>query len=163
MEHNEPENGTSESFNFNIFNLRKHSAGCFRETTKDLRKTIRHLEKTTKHLEKIIRQVVVPSPGLFFGKSEQKETEEALYLQEVLGLPMQIYNIFQRKPNRPIFILTFRLPRRPWLRYVVTVSTSSTEIIYNITATEQQGVFPFLSFLQKRTKRASHSHLFLCG
>ena len=64
--------------NFNVFNLRKQSTGCFRETTKDLRKTIRHLEKTTKHLEKIIRQVVAPSSSLFFGKSGQKETEEAL-------------------------------------------------------------------------------------
>ena len=78
--------GCPKSFNFNVFNLRKQSAGCFCETKKDLRKTIRHLEKTTKHLEKttkhlekIIRQVVAPSSGLFFGKSGQKETEEALF------------------------------------------------------------------------------------
>ena len=106
--------GCPKSFNFNVFNLRKQSAGCFRETTKHLRKTIRHLGKTTKHLEKIIRQVVAPFPGLFFGKSEQKETEEALYLREVLGHAMQIYNIFQRKANRPICILTFRSQCRPW-------------------------------------------------
>ena len=72
------------SLNFNIYNLPLHSAGCFGETEGDLRKTIRqaekntrHLEKTTKHLEKIIRQVVAPSPGLVFGISGQKETEEA--------------------------------------------------------------------------------------
>ena len=105
--------GPPRDLNFNVFNLRKQSAGCFRETTKDLRKTIRHLEKTTKHLEKIIRQVVAPSSGLFFGKSGQKETEEALYLQEVLGIAMQIYNIFQRKANRQNCILTFREQRRP--------------------------------------------------
>ena len=107
------ESGRGRGLNFNVFNLQKQSAGCFRETTKDLRKTIRHLEKTTKHLEKIIRQVVAPSPGLFFGKSGQKETEEALYLREVLGLAMQIYNIFQRKANRPNCILTFRERCRP--------------------------------------------------
>ena len=105
--------GCPKSFNFNVFNLREQSAGCFRETKKDLRKTIRHLEKTTKHLEKIIRQVVAPSSGLFFGKSGQKETEEALYLREVLGIAMQIYNIFQRKANRQNCILTFREQCRP--------------------------------------------------
>ncbi|MDD5780945.1 MAG: hypothetical protein PUD40_07855 [Bacteroidales bacterium] len=65
-------------------------------------------------MEKTIQPAVAPSPGLFFGTSGQKETEEALYLQEVLGLPMQIYNIFQRKANRPIRILTFRSQCRPW-------------------------------------------------
>ena len=108
--------GCPKSFNFNVFNLREQSAGCFGETKKDLRKTIRHLEKTTKHLEKIIRQVVAPSPGLFFCKSGQKETEEALYLREVLGIAMQIYNIFQRKANRQNCILTFREQCRPcWI------------------------------------------------
>ena len=105
------EKGAQPARNFNIYNFPLHSAGCFRETKKHLRKTIRHLEKTTKHLEKIIRQVVAPSSGLFFGKSGQKETEEALYLREVLGLLMQRYNIFQRKANRPNCILTFQ-PRR---------------------------------------------------
>ena len=100
--------GAPQSRNFNIYNFSLQSAGCFRETKKHLRKTIRHLEKTTKHLEKIIRQVVAPSSGLFLGQYGQKETEEALYLQEVLGLPMQIYNIFSRKANRPNCILTFR-------------------------------------------------------
>ena len=74
-----PENGRHPARNFNIYNFPLHSAGCLGETKKHLRKTIRHLEKTTKHLEKIIRQVVPPSPGLFFGKSGQKETEEALF------------------------------------------------------------------------------------
>ena len=108
-------NGTFRDLNFNVFNLRKQTAGCFREAEKDLRKIIRHLEKTTKHLEKTtrhlektIRQVVAPSPGLVFGRSGQKETEEVPVWREVLGLPMQIYNIFQRKANRPICILTFR-------------------------------------------------------
>ena len=44
----------------NIFNLRQHFAGCFRETTKHLEKTIRHLEKTTKHLEKTKSDLVNP-------------------------------------------------------------------------------------------------------
>ena len=108
---NRPKNGRHPARNFNIYNFPLHSAGCFRETKKHLRKTIRHLEKTTKHLEKIIQPAVTPSSGLFFGKSGQKETEEALYLQEVLGLLMQIYNIFQRKANRSNCILTFQ-PRR---------------------------------------------------
>ena len=73
----DPKKRTSKALNFNIYNFPLHSAGCFRETTKQLEKTIRHLEKTTKHLEKIIRQVVTPSPALFFGHSGQKETEEA--------------------------------------------------------------------------------------
>ena len=102
------ENGRVRGFNFNVFNLRKQSTGCFREIRKDLEKIIRHLEKTTKHLEKIIQPVVAPSLGPFFGKSEQKKTEEALYEQEILGLALQIYNIFQRKANRQICILTLR-------------------------------------------------------
>ena len=74
----DPKKRTSKALNFNIYNFPLHSAGCFRETTKQLEKTIRHLEKTTKHLEKIIRQVVTPSPASFFGHLGQKETEEAL-------------------------------------------------------------------------------------
>ena len=74
----DPKKRTSKALNFNIYNFPLHSAGCFRETKKDLRKTVQHLEKTTKHLEKIIRQVVTPSPASFFGHSGQKETEEAL-------------------------------------------------------------------------------------
>ena len=74
----DPKKRTSKALNFNIYNFPLHSAGCFRETTKHLKKTTKHLEKTTKHLEKIIRQVVTPSPALYFGKSGQKETEEAL-------------------------------------------------------------------------------------
>ena len=81
----DPKKRTSKALNFNIYNFPLHSAGCFRETTKHLEKTIRHLEKTTKHLEKTtkhlektIRQVVTPSPALFFGHSGQKKTEEAL-------------------------------------------------------------------------------------
>ena len=74
----DPKKRTSKALNFNIYNFPLHPAGCFRETKKDLQKTVRHLEKTTKHLEKIIRQVVTPSPALFFGHSGQKETEEAL-------------------------------------------------------------------------------------
>ena len=108
---NRPKNGRHPARNFNIYNFPLHSAGCFRETKKHLRKTIRHLKKTTKHLEKIIQPVVTPSSGLFFGKSGQKENEEALYLREVLGLLMQIYNIFQRKANRSNCILTFQ-PRK---------------------------------------------------
>ena len=73
----DPKKRTSKTLNFNIYNFPLHSAGCFRETTKHLKKTIQHLEKTTKHLEKIIRQVVTPSPALFFGHSGQKKTEEA--------------------------------------------------------------------------------------
>ena len=98
--------GAPQSRNFNIYNFSLQSAGCFRETKKHLRKTIRHLEK-------IIRQVVAPSPGLFLGQYGQKETEEALYLREVLGLAMQIYNIFQRKANRQNCVLTFQTRRRP--------------------------------------------------
>ena len=111
-------NGTFRDLNFNVFNLRKQTAGCFREAEKDLRKIIRHLEKTTKHLEKttkpaekITKHLVTPSPGLFFGRKGQKETEEAPYLRKVLGLLMQIYNIFRRKANRQNCLLTFR-PRR---------------------------------------------------
>ncbi len=72
--------------NFNVFNLREQSAGCFGETKKHLRKNIRQVEKTTRHLEKIIRPAVAPSPGLFLGRSGQKETEEAPVEREVLGL-----------------------------------------------------------------------------
>lgn len=67
MERVDPENGTSQGFNFNVFNLLKQTAGCFCATTKELRKTIRQLEKTTKHLEKIIRQAVGHISGLLFG------------------------------------------------------------------------------------------------
>ena len=85
--------GDPRCLNFNIYNFPLHSAGCFGEAEKDLRKTIRqaekitrHLRKTTKHLEKIIRQVVAPSPALFFGPSGQRETEEAPVWWGVLGL-----------------------------------------------------------------------------
>ena len=107
------ERGWKTGLNFNVFNLRKQTAGCFGEAEKDLRKIIRHLEKTTKHLEKITKpaekitkHLVTPSPGLFFGRKGQKETGEALHEQEVLGLALQRYNIFQRKANRPNCILT---------------------------------------------------------
>ena len=61
----------------NIFNFRKHSAGCFRETTKDLEKTIRHLEKTTKHLEKTKSDLVNPENCPFLPKSGVKTMEKA--------------------------------------------------------------------------------------
>ena len=75
-----------KSLNFNVFNLREQSSGCFDETKKHLRKIIRQVEKTTRHLEKIIQPAVAPSPGLFFGTSGQKETEEAPIWRGVLGL-----------------------------------------------------------------------------
>ena len=50
----DPKKRTSKALNFNIYNFPLHSAGCFRETTKQLEKTI--------------RQVVTPSPASFFGR-----------------------------------------------------------------------------------------------
>ena len=85
-ERTDREIGSPKSLNFNVFNLREQSAGCFGEIKKHLRKIIRQVEKTTRHLEKIIRPAVTPSPGLFFGRSGQKETEEAPIWRGVLGL-----------------------------------------------------------------------------
>ena len=78
--------GLPKTLSFNVFNLREQSSGCFDETKKHLRKIIRQVEKTTRHLEKIIRPAVDPSPGLVFGRSGQKETEEAPVWRGVLGL-----------------------------------------------------------------------------
>ena len=107
--------GTCRGFNFNVFNLRKQTAGCLGKTTKDLKKIIRQVEKTTKPAEKITKHLVTPSPGLFFGRKGQKETGEALPEQEVLGLALQRYNIFRRKANRPNCLLTFRPRQLPIL------------------------------------------------
>ena len=83
--------------NFNVFNLRKQTAGCFRETKKHLEKTIRQLEKTTKPAEKITKHLVTPSFGLFFGRKGQKETEEALLSRKSSVLHCKDTTFFSEK------------------------------------------------------------------
>ena len=55
-----------------------------------------------------------PLSGPLFGQIGAKRNRGSPAEQEILGLALQIYNIFQRKANRPFFILTFQAQRRPW-------------------------------------------------
>ena len=96
----------------NIFNLRQHSAGCFRETTKHLEKTTKDLEKITKHLEKTKSDLVNPENGPFSTENRVKTMEKARVGAAFSISAMQIYNIFRRKANRPFRVLTFRRRRR---------------------------------------------------
>ena len=98
------QNRTSRTLNFNVFNLRKQTAGCLGEAKKDPRKIIRHLEKITKpaekitkDLEKITKHLVPPSPGLLGGIYKQQETEEALLSRKSSVLHCKDTTFFSEK------------------------------------------------------------------